>query len=263
MRDAASPDARRRCDAEGWQGVPGPKAAPSAAEVPAPRPPRGRIGAVIAGILLALVGVVALGAGGTLLWVNSINRHDGYLTVASGDYRASGHAIASDRVTLWGSGHLWYQASLLGDVHVTASAIDPATPVFVGIAPADRAAQYLAAVHYSTLTRLAGGRDATVDHPGSAPSTPPTHAPIWTASASGSGTQTLTWPSTDGTWMLVVMNADGSAPVDARVGVGITAPSLGWISATLLGAAALFLTAGFLLIAIPMSRRNAPRRVAP
>lgn len=210
-----------------------------------------------------LVGVVALGAGGTLLWVNSFDRHDGYLTVASGDYRADGHAIASDRVTLWGSGHLWYQASLIGNVHVTASAADPATPVFVGIAPADRAAQYLAAVHYSTLTRLTGGRDATADHPDATPATAPSRVAIWTASASGSGTQTLTWPSTDGTWMLVVMNADGSAPVDARVDVGITAPSLGWISATLLGASALFLTLGVLLIAIPMSRANAPRLVAP
>lgn len=36
----------------------------------APRCSPGRVSAIIAGVLLLLVGVVSLGAGGTLLWAN-------------------------------------------------------------------------------------------------------------------------------------------------------------------------------------------------
>lgn len=214
----------------------------------------GRVVSIISGVLLLLVGLVALGGGGTLLWADLGARHGGYLTVAAGDYRTSGYAMSSDKVTLWGNGHLWYQTSLIGDVRVTVTATDPATAVFVGIAPADTAQAYLSGTHYSTLTHLAGGRDNVVDHPGAAPATAPVRSSVWTVSATGTGTQTLTWPSRDGTWMLVVMNADGSAPVSAHVDVGITAPSLLWISVTLFVVAALFTVAGIVLIMIPMGR---------
>jgi len=76
------------------------------------------------------------------------------------------------------------------------------------------------------------------------PGRPPAHSEKWPAGHS----------SWDGTWMLVVMNADGSAPVNTHIHVGITAPSLGWISAALLGVGTLILLGGVLLIAIPMSR---------
>lgn len=220
----------------------------------APRYSPGRVSAIIAGVLLLLVGIVSLGAGGTLMWANLAARHDGYLTVAAADYRSSGYAMTSDRVALWGDGHLWYQASLIGDVRVTATATNPATPLFIGIAPADTAQTYLAGTHYSTLTHLSGGRDSVAEHPGTAPAVTPARSSIWTASVTGAGTQALTWPSQDGTWMLVVTNADGSAPVNAHLDVAVTAPSLAWISATLLLVAAFFLAVGILLIALPMSR---------
>ncbi len=240
---------------------------PPPADTPPPPPtgnarayPPGRITAIVIGVLLTVVGVIALGAGSAVLWLNLGGRHNGYVTVAANDYRTTGYALTSDRVTLWGSGHLWYQASLLGDVRVTANSTNPATPVFIGIAPADSAQAYLATVQHSTVTHLSGGRDTVIDHGGTAPATKPADTHIWTASVSGTGTQTLNWTSTDGTWMLVVMNADGSAPVSAHLNLGITAPSLAWISGTMFGIAVLFLTAGVLLIAIPMSRAVRARK---
>lgn len=73
--------------------------------------------------------------------------------------------MTSDPVTLWGHGHLWYQASMVGDVRVTATSADPTTPVFVGIAPAGDAEAYLAGTHYSTPTHLTGGGDTVVTTP--------------------------------------------------------------------------------------------------
>ena len=237
---------------EGWPTNAPPAQPPAPRAAPGYSP--GRVASIIGGVLLLLAGLVALGGGSTLLWADLGARHGGYLTVAAADYRTGGYAMTSDKVTLWGNGHLWYQTSLIGDVRVTVTAADPATAVFVGIAPADAAQAYLAGTHHSTLTHLSGGRDTVVDHPGAAPAVAPDRSSIWTVSATGTGTQTLTWPSRDGTWMVVVMNADGSAPVSAHIDVGITAPSLVWISVTLFVVAAIFTAAGILLIAIPMGR---------
>jgi hypothetical protein len=51
---------------------------------------------------------------------------------------------------------------------------------------------------------------------------------------------------------VVVMNADGSAPVTARVGVAAALPVLGWVAGGLLGVGVIMLLAGVLLIALPI-----------
>ena len=61
-------------------------------------------------------------------------------------------------------------------------------------------------------------------HPGGAPSDRPADSDIWVAQAAGAGTQSLTWPLDEGSWTVVVMNADGSGDVDVNVDVGATAP---------------------------------------
>ena len=251
-----------------WPGPPADTPPPRPASSPPPpqQYSRGRVAALVAGVVLVLLGLIPLGVGGGLLTINLADRHDGYLTVADSDYHTTGSALASAPVSLWGGGHLWYQASLIGDVRVTATPSDPNTRLFVGIASADAAKAYLSGSHYSTLNHLTGGRETTTDHPGAAPLAAPMSTPIWTAAITGAGPQTLTWPSRDGTWILVVTNADGSSPVTAHIAVGVTAPSLAWISATLLGIGTLMLIGGVLLIAIPMSRaarERASRQATP
>ena len=244
-----------------WPGPPADAPPPLLTPGPASshRYSRGRVTALVTGVVLMLLGLVALGAGGGLLTIHLADRHNGYLTVADADYHTTGSALTSDPVTLWGDGHLWYQTSLLGDVRITVTAPDPTKHVFVGIASADAAKTYLSGVHYTTLTHLTSGRETTIDHPGAAPIAAPMSTAIWTAAVTGTGPQTLTWPSRDGTWMLVVTNADGSTPVNAHINVGVTAPSLAWISATLLGVGVLVLIGGVLLIAIPVSRATRER----
>lgn len=267
-RDGEWPSALGRGLNSGWSGPP-----TDAPPVPAPgNPPdyrysRRRLAKIVTGVVLVLVGLIPLGIGGGLLAIHLTDRHEGLLTVAAADYRTTGSALTSNPVTLWGDGHLWYQASLLGDVHVTVTAPDPNSRLFVGIASADAAKAYLSGAHYSTFAHLTGGRERTLDHPGAAAVGPPMSTAIWTAAVTGTGTQTLTWPSRDGTWMLVVMNADASAPVAAHIDVAVSAPSLVWISASLLGIGTLILVGGVLLIAIPMSRaareRDAARAMSP
>ena len=82
----------------------------------------------------------------------------------------------------------------------------------------------------------------------------------------GAGRQTLTWKVQRGSWSIVLMNADGSPAVDARVSAGASIPlltELGWGS---LGAGLLLLAAaaGLLLVGIrtPLTRHTSPTPTA-
>jgi hypothetical protein len=85
-----------------------------------------------------------------------------------------------------------------------------------------------------TVRGAAGHRGTYTEHPGSAPAVPPGQAGIWTAHASGLGTQTLTWLVRSGDWTVIAMNADGSRPVSLQVNVAATLPALPWIATGLL-----------------------------
>ena len=78
------------------------------------------------------------------------------------------------------------------------------------------------------------------DHPGRAVAQPPALRHIWTASAQGRGTQTLRWHLRNGSWSVVVMNADGSPGVRADVTASARIPFLGLLGWTLAGLGVLF-----------------------
>jgi hypothetical protein len=63
------------------------------------------------------------------------------------------------------------------------------------------------------------------EHAGDSRPVPPAQEDFWAASAQGAGTQSMTWKVRDGSWSVVVMNADGSRGVDAGVSAGPLCPS--------------------------------------
>ena len=104
-----------------------------------------------------------------------------------------------------------------------------------------------------------GGMDPGMmtDVAGGPPASPPTEQDFWVAQATGSGTQTLQWTPTAGDWTVVVMRADGSAGVDASLGVAATVPGLTRAAWGLLGGGALMLAVGGLIVALAVRRAHA------
>jgi hypothetical protein len=92
--------------------------------------------------------------------------------------------------------------------------------------------------------------------PGRAPELAPAQQGFWTVQSSGTGTRTLVWPVEEGSWTVVVMNADGSRGVDVRADVGAKAPALEWISLGLL-AGGLVLLGGAVALLVFAVRRPA------
>ncbi len=210
----------------------------------------GRVAMLVVGILLGLVAIGGIGGGGTLLWADRTQRDDGYVTTATTTYRTSGYALATDRVELpAGAG------SLVGTVRLRVVPSGSGTPVFVGVARADDVEAYLSGTRYATVTG-AGTGTTYRQHDGGAPAVPPAGLDIWAARATGAGAQSLTWHAEEGGWMVVVMNADASATVVARMDAGATVPALPWVAAGLLAGGAVLLAGAVLLVVTPVRRAS-------
>ncbi len=219
----------------------------------------GRIFAVVLGSLMAL-GALGLLAGGAALRIgdNVLRDDNGYLMSDSSTFESPGQAVTSRTIHLDdGSVDLNLASRWLGTVRVVASS-PVASGVFVGIAPTAAADEYLRGVAHSIVTDPSGegrGPDtAYVD--GNVPVAPPGDQTFWSASATGTGAQALTWEPVDGDWTVVVMNADGTAPVRTRVAVGAEVPVLDDIGNGLLVAGALLLPLAGLVLWLALRRRT-------
>ncbi len=192
----------------------------------------GRVVAVVAGSVLGLMSLPLMLTGGAALVVDSALRDDdGYLTSSLVEVDSPGYAVVSESIELRGAGAVLPER-WLDEVRVEATA-RPAGSVFVGIAPTADVDDYLDGVAHSVVVDTSGGSGSVVldDVAGGAPTTAPTAQTFWVASATGPGTQDVTWDVEQGDWTLVVMDADGASPVGADVTVGATVPVLdavGW-----------------------------------
>jgi hypothetical protein len=229
-------------------GVPGPPPAPAQGGWTP-----GRVIAVVAGSLLALVALGLLGGGGTLLWATHALRQDGYVTTGTATYSTSGYALTTERVNL---GWDLLLPGLVGDVRIRVTAVSTDKPVFVAIGPTDRVSAYLSGTAYTTVSGTGAG-GLTVQE-GTRTPAPPGAAGIWVAKATGSGTQVLRWTAQQGDWTAVAMNADGSAGVSVRADAGVSAPGLARLAAELItgGIIACALAAALIWVPVQLASRK-------
>jgi hypothetical protein len=217
-----------------------------------------------AGGLVALAAAALLTAGGLVLWADGKKDDDGYLTTATHTFSSRDYAIASDDLDIDedGPGNL-LDDDLYGRVRLKVESHGD-RPVFVGIAPTADVDHYLARSAHAELT------DVSVDpfradyraRAGMRPPAAPAAQRFWTASAHGTGPQTLNWKVRHGGWSVVVMNADGSRGVEAGVSAGADLPILTPLGWGLLGGGALLalLAAGLVVVGVrsPGGGRPAP-----
>jgi hypothetical protein len=224
---------------------------------PAPRWGAGRILALIFGILFLLPGLALLAGGGALLWADTAERtDDGFVFSERDGFATDQYALVSDRIDL-DTGADWVPLSAaLGTARVEVTATGPTDEVFVGIAPAAEGEAYLQDVGRTVIDDLGFDNPTRTTTNGDAPSGPPADQDFWVAQSSGAGTQSVSWEPADGTWMLVVMNADGSADVSVDARLGATVPALDGLAWGLLGVGALCTIVGVVLLVL-VARRPA------
>jgi hypothetical protein len=233
----------------------------------------GRIVSVVAGTVLVLMSLGSLTAGVGTFIVNGSARDGGYVTSLDRSVSSNGYAVVVDQVVLEAAGRdSSLPARLIGDVRARVAGVG-STPVFVGIASSSAVSTYLGGVSRDVLLDMPGsrmmGNGWVRDHmdswgpmatqPGTSPSGPPAAQGFWAEQSSGVGTQSITWRPREGTWALVVMNADGSPSVNATVDVGATVPWLPWLGGGLLALGLVLAVAGALLILVPTQRVSRER----
>lgn len=253
---SASEAARLEGGANGPTGIsPGPQVVA--------RPARwtgGRITVLVIGVLLFLVGLVLLGAGGTGLWANLTQRDAGYVTTDAHQFSSAGSALATVRTDLGTAGVGWlYAPGLLDRVRIRVTPINASAPLFVGIGPSADVDRYLAGVNHTVIAEFFADKVEAVagGPPGSAPGT----QSFWVASDSGPGARTLVWDSSAGSWTVVVMNADGRPGISVAADLGARMPALWWIAVGVLAGGAVFAAGGALLIIDVIRRASRARTV--
>jgi hypothetical protein len=227
----------------GEPGHAGDRIAP-ATQLPAARWGGARVTVLVLGSLALLASAAAV-AGGAACVVVDLTQRDGtgYLMTDWRSYSTGTYALVSDSFRTGAAGDVVVAEDVLGTVRIL---VRSSRPVFVGVGRAAAVDSYLAGVGREVAARLDASRADFRLLPGAAPATPPTAQRFWEAATVGAGTgaHSLTWRPRDGTRRIVVMNADGSAGVNAALSVGARFPHLLAIGLGLLGAGALAALAG-------------------
>jgi hypothetical protein len=203
-----------------------------------------RIVGLVIGCLVLITSIGLLLGGGALVVLYGTQRDDdGYFDADLARLDSSSYAITTEEIDLGADSGPPEWLRDLADVtvrlRVTPSDGDE---VFVGIGRAVAVRSYLDGVAHDEIDDVDDDSVSYIRRDGTRQPDPAGEQPFWTASASGTGTQELTWEPEPGRWSVVVMNADAApgvsvtANVAAKAGV-ILAVGIGLLVAGVLGAA--------------------------
>ena len=221
----------------------------------------GRVILIVLGGIGVLFGLALLAGGGSLLWADRTQREDGYLTTPTERFATPTYGLTRTRLEVdtdesgWLLNDRWF-----GKVRIRGESPD-AKMLFIGVGPEAAVAKYLGSVAHASVEDIEFDpfRVKYLPITGGAPQGPPTEQRFWAASASGVGTQTLTWKVREGDWSVVVMNADGSRSVVADIDVGAKLSFLLWVAIGLLLGGVLVLGGSTALIVLAARTRQPPR----
>ena len=227
-----------------------------------------RVFAVLMGGLLVLVAFGLIMGGSTMRVVNKeIIGSDGYIMTGVERLQSNSYAIVFEDIDINiddDSERIAQRFSNLVTFKMTAESNTPGEEVFIGLIQDNSAQGFLEDVEYD---RLVGRNweydpwssnfpDYTLVHSdGTRAAVTPLVLSSWIEHASGQGEQTITWNPVEGNYWVIVMNADGSAGVDADFQMGVKTPLLKSIGDILLTAGLAIGLIGAYLVYIAVNRR--------
>lgn len=230
----------------------------------------GRLVVVFIGGILIITSLGLIVGGGAIMWVEgSFSDDEGFLVSRVMSLTSDSYAVVfrefDIHVDMDLPSTVWTRPRPqdIVTVKLVAESNTPGKQVFIGIARASDAAQYLDEVGYDIVSTYKWSYDPFSEErprityypdPGGAPSSPPATQGFWEASATGSGTQTLEWEPETGNYWVVAMNADGSSDIDVDVQLGARITILHTIGYALLGAGIVLLVIGFAIARVGVLR---------
>jgi len=229
----------------------------------------GKIVLLVFGVIVLLISLVPLLAGGGLMWAEKALRDsEGFYTTPAIQLEKDSHAIVTEpaNIDLRGDQDWLWKTRIFGarcdpkdflTLKIEGSSSDPSKQVFLGVAEVSDLKAYLNDVEYDEITDFRIRRPSLdyTNHPGTLTPEDPTNQVFWTVSAHGEGTQTLEWGIEEGTYSFVLMNEDGSRGLDLAASVGVKVPAIvGGIGIGLLVVGIVLLVVAILMIYLAVRR---------
>lgn len=170
--------------------------------------------ALLGGLTLAIIGTTVLALGGRSGTVGS-----GYHTIGT-----SSVALVSDPTEVRNGSNMNLSGSA---ATLILDGRDASEPVFVGIGPTAAVDAYLAGAGYDIVTDMDFGpfRLTTRHIDGTAQPATPVDQTFWVAKATGVSPR-VSWPIADGSYRVVMMNADASPGVELNSRFRLRVPAL-------------------------------------
>jgi hypothetical protein len=215
---------------------------------------------LVIGSLLAVFGAGMMLAGGALGVASAVERDDdGYFDFTLDRIETDSVAVASEDLTFSADtgGPEWLLDAFDADVRLRVGSTEGGD-VFVGIARTSDVDEYLAGVDHDVVIEVDDRTAVLRNRPGSDEAEPPADQDFWVASAEGSGTQTMVWEATGGSWTAIVMNADAAPGISVDVEIGARSDLVVPLALVLLGVGLIFLIGGVFLIVWGASGLRAP-----
>ena len=212
----------------------------------------GKVVLIVFGAIFILISIGMILGGGALVWVDqALKDSEGFVITDTIDFERGSYAITTQPADIdfkgwwpWG----WHN---FATVKMEGENNDSSKQIFIGIAKESYVKDYLLHVNYDEIRELSLYPEKVTyrNHPGRSVPEAPTEQTFWVAQESGTGTQTLEWELKEGTWVLVLMNANGSTGIDLSGVVGVKVP---WVFGVglglLLGGIALLILAVVLIV---------------
>lgn len=212
----------------------------------------GRVVMLVLGTLLALLGLGFAAAAAGAGWLHFQQRDEGFFTSSTERFETSSNAITSLGLDIMVGQRMpdFIPSDTAGSILVRGESATAGKDIFLGVAPQQDVSRYLNGVRRSEITELdlRPFRVEYRDVPGTRTPARPGAQTFWTATATGPGRQELRWDLQPGNWAIVVMNADGSAPIAADVQGGVRSDLLWPLFVGLLLAGIVLLAVGVPLI---------------
>src|ERR1700712_1340971 len=223
----------------------------------------GRIIALIVGCLMLLPGIgLLLGGGGVGLGYAFGRNDQGYFQLTVPNLHSSTAAITapSPAVTTDLGTPSWLTDALRTEIRLQATAQDPGRAIFIGVGPQAQVDSYLSGIARDDVTSLTTkGQPSYRGTAGSTAATAPAGQSFWATSATGVGTQQLSFDATGGRWAMVVMNANGTPGIAVAANFEVQAPFLLPLALILAGLGLLLTGGAIALIIVGASGRRSDR----
>ena len=204
---------------------------------------------LVLGSLCLLLALALIGSAiAAIVGLENNRDASGYFVTHTHHYQTPSYALSTESLNV-GSVTGVLETSLLR-LRIKATSKDATKPLFIGIARTEDVARYLARVRHDELRDI-NFDPFKVDYKRigtGAPAARPSSRSFWQTRASGTGTQTISWPVKSGQWSAVVMNADGSRNVSVDAQLAARLSGAWWFVAAFSVLGALALLGGVALI---------------